>query len=287
MMFARLFRPKWEHSDPRIRRKALESGDAPPEAVAKVAREDADLEVRCCAVAHLTDLNLLAELVGADPLPRIQEAASHRRRELLAGPLPQGPPLEPRLQAIHHAKSPELCAFLARQAQAVEIRTAALQQVEDTDVLCAVAVDDPITAVRRAALDRIEDPDGWEKVARNARKRHKEISRVARERLDAYRKTQSDLEAAERLCVEMEALAGATLHAESPMRFRRLTGQWDKLESPLPPQSTERFEGARAQASARIERFEAMLADRRAICADLEGLLGETHDGGEIGRAHV
>jgi len=278
-MFARLFRPKWEHTDPRIRRKALESGDAPPEAVAKAAQEDEDLEVRRCAVEQLTELGLLAALIGSDPVSRIQEAADHRLRGLLAGPLPEGPPLEPRLQAIGHAESPDLCAFLARQAQAAEIRTAALQQVEDTDVLCAVAADDPVAAVRRAALDRIEDPEGWEKVARSARKRHKEISRVARERLDAHRKIQSDREAAERLSVEMEALAGAALHAESPMRFRRLSGQWDKLESPIPSQIAEGFGSARAQACVRIERFEAMLAERRAICVDLEGLLGATPGG--------
>ena len=155
-MFTRLFKPRWEHSDPRIRRKAFESGDAPAQAVVEAARSDTDLEVRQCAVQRLADLDLLAELAGSDASAAIREAAGRRQRALLAGPLQDGPPLEARLQAVRRLPSPELCAFLARQAEVAELRSAALAQVQDIELLCAVAVDDPVAAVRRAALERIE-----------------------------------------------------------------------------------------------------------------------------------
>jgi hypothetical protein len=105
-------------------------------------------------VERLVDLELLAALIGSEPLAGIREAATRRRRELLAGPLPEGASVASRLEALRRAASPELCAFLARAAQAAEIRAAALEQVQDTTVLCAIAVDDPVAAVRRAALDR-------------------------------------------------------------------------------------------------------------------------------------
>ena len=69
-MFTRLFKPKWEHPDPRIRAQALESGDVPPEVLAKVAREDQDPSVRRCAVQHLGDLELLTSLLASEPLAR-------------------------------------------------------------------------------------------------------------------------------------------------------------------------------------------------------------------------
>ena len=62
-MFAHLLKPKWEHADPRTRRAALESGDAPPEAVAKAAREDPNPDVRLCAIQRIHDLALLADLI--------------------------------------------------------------------------------------------------------------------------------------------------------------------------------------------------------------------------------
>jgi exonuclease SbcC len=277
-MFARFLRPKWEHADPRVRRLALESGDVPPEVLARAAREDEDPEVRRCAVQRLGSLSLLAELIGAESTTAIREAAIHRQRELLAGPMQEGPAMELRVEAIRQANSPQLCAFLARQAQSADIRTLALEQVEETEILCTVAVDDPVAAVRHAALARIEDPKGWETVARNARNRDKQISRSARERLESYCKAQCDLETAERLSVEMTGLAEGPPQAESRTRLMRLTVQWDRLESPIEPRIKKNFARAREQALARIEQFEAILTERRAICTDLEDLLARVQE---------
>ncbi len=277
-MFTRLFKPRWEHADPRTRRQALESGDVPPEVLAKAAREDQDPEVRRCAVERLVDLDLLAALIGSEPLAGIREAAIRRQRELLAGPLPEGTPVASRLEAMRRAASPELCAFLARAAQAAEIRAAALEQVQDTAVLCAIAVDDPVAAVRRAALERIADPQGWEAVARDARNKDKQISRMARERLDAHHKAQAEQEAAERLCTELEALASDTPQTGSRQVFLRLTSHWDQLESRPAPPLAERYARARQQVAAALECFNAVVTERRAICADLEGLLGSLQE---------
>ena len=102
-MFARFLKPKWEHSDPRVRRLALETGDVPPEVLARAAREDQDLGVRRCAVQRLCNLSLLAELIGAQAPAAICEAAIHRQRELLASPLEEGPPMELRVEVIRQA----------------------------------------------------------------------------------------------------------------------------------------------------------------------------------------
>lgn len=277
-MFTRLFRPRWEHSDPRIRRKAFESGDAPAQAVVEAARSDTDPEVRQCAVQRLEDLDLLAELAASDASAGIRETAGRRQRELLAGPLQDGPPLEARLHAIRRAPSPGLCAFLARGAQAADIRAAALEQVQDVELLCAMAVDDPVAAVRRTALERIEEPHGWEVVARNARNKDKQISRIARERLDAFHKARSEQQTAERLCGSLEHLATAAATAATRADFNRLTLQWRKLDCPLPASLQERFEAASAKAAVAIERFEALANQRRALCTELEALLGAVRD---------
>ena len=277
-MFTRLFRPRWEHSDPRIRRRAFESGDVPVEAVVEAARSDIDPGVRECAVQRLEDLDLLAELTGPATPAGIREAAGRRQRELLAAPREEGPPLEARLQAIRRLVSPGLCEFLARQAQVAEIRAAALEQVQDIELLCAMAVDDPVAAVRRAALERIEQPHGWEVVARNARNKDKQISRIARERLDAFHKARSEQDTAEQLCQSLEHLAAAAATVATRADFNRLTLQWQKLDCALPASVLERFEAARQRVAAAIERFEALVSQRRALCAELEALLASVRD---------
>jgi len=44
------FQTTWEHSDPRVRRKAFESGDVPAEAVLMAACSDSDSAVRHVSV---------------------------------------------------------------------------------------------------------------------------------------------------------------------------------------------------------------------------------------------
>jgi hypothetical protein len=274
----RLFTPKWEHADPRIRCKALESGAVPADAVAKAAREDEDPEVRRCAMALLDDLALLAALFAAEPVPDVREAAGHRQRALLAAPLQAGPPLEIRLETLRQMRAPELSVFLVRQAQVAEVRVAALEQVKETDVLCTVAIGDSVAAVRRAALERIEDPQAWETIARETRNKDKQVSRLARERLDTWQQARADRENAERLCREMEGLLAEALQAEDAVRIRRLDGQWNPLESVSPPQLIARYRHAREQVVAGIERLVALQDAKRAICADLESLLAGMND---------
>jgi len=281
-MFTRLFKPRWEHPDPRVRRQALESGEVPPEVIAKAAREDPDPAVRCCAVERLFDLALLETLYAAESRNDIREAAERRRYELLAGPPQSGPPLASRLESLARAATPGLCAALAREAQAAEVRSAVLNQVHDIDILCAVAVDDPVAGVRRAALERIDDPRGWDVVAREARNRDKQISRLARERLDAYHKRLADQEAAERLCGELEALAAAAVDAGTRRHFLRLTSHWEQLETPPPSPLTERFGNARDRLAASIERFNAMLDERQALCAELENLMEGLRESSDV-----
>ena len=277
-MFTRLFTPRWEHTDPRIRRQALESGAVPAEAVARTAREDEDPEVRRCAVELLDDLEQLAALLATEPVPDVREVAGHRQRTLLAAPLQAGPPLEIRLEILRQAPVSELSVFLAREAQVVEIRMAALEQVLEISVLCAIAVEDPVAAVRRAALERIDDPQGWETVAREARNKDKQVSRLARERLDAWQQVRTDQENAERLCREMEALLAGTLQVDDARQLRRLDGQWEPLESVSSAQLSARYRRAREQVAAGVEQLAAQQAKRRDICVDLEKLLAGMHN---------
>jgi hypothetical protein len=171
------------------------------------------------------------------------------------------------------AASPGLWSFLARDAQAAEIRVAALQQISDTDVLCVIAVDDSVAVVRRAALERIDDPLGWEVVARDARNKDKQISRMARERLDAHRKSQAEREIAERLCADLEVLASGAAEAGIRQHFTRLTGHWDRLEAQPDPLLGARFVRARQQVATAIEHFNTVLAARQSLCTDLGSVL--------------
>ncbi len=282
-MFTRLFVPKWKHADPRVRCQAISSDSVPPEDVATAASEDSDPQVRRCAVERLNDPELLARLLDTETVTDVRDAALRRLRDLLAGPKDNHPPLDLRLKIMGHAASDDLCAFLARKAEAATIRMEVLEHISDTDMLIVIAVEDPVSSVRLAALERISDPQGWEIVAHNARKRDKQISRLARERLRAYHQVEEDRGTAERLCREMEDLPVNGPVAGRRGRFQHLVGQWAGLASDIPRQTSERFVQARELAAAEIGRLEKIVSERRAICVDLEDLLGRLRTEGEGG----
>jgi hypothetical protein len=276
-MLDHLLKPKWQHSDPRKRQSALESGNLPPEVLATVAREDSDPDVRCSAIQRVEDPDLLAGLLQEDLIDQVRETVVRRQCELLCRPLELAPSLDKRLAIIDKFESTNLCGRLALNAEAAEIRTVALEQVTDTPLLCAVAVDDPVASVRHKALEQIKEPEGWEIVSRNARKKDNKISRAARERLESFHQAISDKETAERLCHEMDnLLAAISLASDSKAIFHRVCKQWQEIASPIPAQLSERFNQAQRLFSTRIEKFDAQIGARRAVCAELDALLDRT-----------
>ena len=66
MGFADLFRPRWQHSDPVVRRTAV-SRLKKQHRLAEIAREDSDPGVRRAAVYRLTDQEVLAACARNEP----------------------------------------------------------------------------------------------------------------------------------------------------------------------------------------------------------------------------
>jgi len=286
MIFSRFRRPKWEHPDPCVRREAVGSGSVPEEQLARVVHEDQDPQVRRLAVALLGQPRLLHELAIGDRDDAVRTRARERLVQLLTADPASPPPLVERLVIVKRLRDPELAEQLALRAQDPDIRLAALVTVTDTETLCAIAVGDNLAAVRRAALDQIVEPWGWERVAREARGRDKQVARTARGYLQAHRRILAQQEQASALCVAMEGLAEAAPGAGTGARFRALVSRWERIEPAPSREEQERFAQARSVTEGTIARFEVRQDRARALCGQLEGLVGELRAGTaqEMGR---
>src|SRR5882724_1253783 len=74
MGIADLFRPKYRHSDPRVRAeavRALTSDDAAT--LVQIARTDRDVGVRRLAIERIGTAEVLAEIASADPERSLQD----------------------------------------------------------------------------------------------------------------------------------------------------------------------------------------------------------------------
>jgi acyl carrier protein len=128
-----LFRPKWRHSN---------------------------ADVRCQAVATLTDQEILAHLVLEDTSAAVRwEAANRVTDETTLVQLARNPPdLQVRLAAVKRLAAQEALAGFALNDPSPELRSLAARQISEDRALAQVATESKDNDVRFLAVNRIRDP---------------------------------------------------------------------------------------------------------------------------------
>ena len=171
MGIADFFRPKYRHSDVRVRIEAVSALSSDDAAILKtVAQNDRDAQVRCIAIRKIEEAELLAELAASERERECADLAGERAAELwlhhacgtdearahdaLAGLLRLGqqramadvvaraqlPSIAKR--AFAEIAEPKALADLTRhQGVALDQKLAAVARIDDADVLRALATD--------------------------------------------------------------------------------------------------------------------------------------------------
>ena len=199
MGIADFFRPKYRHSDVKVRSaavRALTSDDAA--ILEQVARTDSDIGVRRIAIEKIDEAKVLAELARAETERSLKELINERAAELwtatacsadadkagaaLGGMLAledhqralvdvvvRAQNATIRKRAFGELRDPRALADLAKSDAAQDLRIAAVARIEDGDVLRALAIDTTQKEVGLAAVDEIDDMDRLENIANKAK----------------------------------------------------------------------------------------------------------------------
>ncbi len=270
----RLFAPRWQHSDPAVRRQAiarLDPADVEDRQRLEKLAADSDSEVRRAALACFDDP---ARLVGL--LERNASRELHERLlELLIGHAGDTP-LAFRLTLVERLDDPDLLEAIALQGDNQGLRLAALARLDDEQRLLKQACENGIAAVRQAAAERVTSDTALTQLTRRAR-RDKQVARIARLRLNRQREDAA--EARQRAARREQLLSALEQHAEhawEPLyagRYRHLQREWDALPD-VPTRSQEqRFHEAALRCRKTIADHEAQhhaiaAADQRRDDAD-------------------
>lgn len=284
MILARFFRPKWQHSNPQVRRQALLrlSAQDPEEhaILQRLAEEDDDVEVRKAAVKHVSDLVFLRQRAETDPNAGVREVASARYRQLLAGGC-EAFDLDARLAELSTCNDEIVLGYVARRAREAELRLAALDRLRSASVFEEVAIHDATPKVRQAAVARLTEAASLERVIRHTRERDRRVARMAR---DMLQQLQRDQEAKERahaervlICEALERLVASGRRDDAERQ--RLLNRWQAIDIAPLPDVEQRFEAGLAQyqeaaASALVE-APPVEARPAAAAPDLDALLAE------------
>lgn len=313
--------PKWKHADRVIRQSAVESiAESEQELLESIALEDEDAGVRRTAVGKLARVEALARVARQDA----DESVRVEAREILVAVAQDGTNETESLAALASLSDPRDITTVARTAELERVALAALEQLVDPRILGVVARQANHAAVRMAALGRLEQPDDLMTVALKAdhrdvglaalerissrehldtlanRARNKAVTRRARALMRTMdeRVRTAEAEAAVvahrvTLCEHAEALAQVSEFGQVSERLAGLQAQWQLVGDGADAVVAERWNAAVSRLQDLLARSEAERAEaqqqairlaqeiaqhvesRVAICERVEALDGE------------
>jgi Domain of Unknown Function (DUF349) len=312
MGIADLFRPKYRHSDAKVRTEAVRALTHDDDAVlTQIARTDHDPGVRRIAIEKLQAAEVLAAIARADDESALRDLAGARAAHLWAqiacGDDPEAATTaldglldlgdqralgevagkasadELRGRALAALRDAKALAELARTAADVARRLEAVARIDDGEVLRALAVDTTHKEVGIAAVDRLDDDDLLGHVGQKAKSKH--VRQRARKRMGERAeaaKAARPKKATEhkrrhaakaQLLRTIEKLAETFEWDHSLMQLRAAEEEWERLGDVGEPHQDERF--ARA-----VERYE----QRRKV--HFEAMEAHAHHAAEV-RTHA
>ncbi|MGR4069992.1 DUF349 domain-containing protein [Billgrantia sp. C5P2] len=242
----RLFAPRWQHPDAKVRSQAIGRLD-PARPEQRQALEtlclDTDATVRQAALERIDSPETLLVLLARQP-----ELTEIRRRlvVLLSGQ-DGGHDLAQRVRIVESLDDRVLLSRLALEGDNQQLRLAAVERLTAEEDLIEQACDNGIAAVRHAAATRVTSEAGLQRLVQQAR-RDRQVVRHARERLNRLRKDAASLAAAqaqrEALLAKLEAHARAPWEPLYAGRFRHFVREWEAFDDLPEIEQEHRFQEA-------------------------------------------
>jgi hypothetical protein len=184
MGIADLFRPKYRHSDVRVRTeavRALTRDDA--DLLTQIARTDREPSVRRLAIEKIDAAEVLATIAREDAERALRDLAGDRASEIWTHAASgTGPSAAAALDGLIALGEQRAIAEVAARAQQPEIRKRALVELRDAKALAELARIAPQSETRLEALGRIADKDVLRGLALDSN--HKEVGIAAVDRID-------------------------------------------------------------------------------------------------------
>ncbi len=290
-MFSSLFKPKWQHSDPQVRKQAVLSLGSDERAVMlQIAREDADSGVRQAALKRVVDLDTLWNSAQTDGDEAVREFARLRFLRLLGGEDVGPEDLSARIARLQALTDPKLLEYLARNAAERTLRLAAQQRVDRDALLGDVALGDSDAELRALAAARVTQKSTLERVAKQSRGKDKRVHAIVRDKLQALQEREELPErlrqAARAVCASVEALIDVQNVDSIPARrapgiteWERVQRQWRETDlGEFDLELTQRYADASAAVDALLARHAEVRAQQQAIEAHHEELRERKRD---------
>lgn len=276
MSIADLLKPKWKHSDPDVRLKAVENMDASEqvELLREIAETDAAFHVRAAAVEKITDESLLKKWLDTLTDAELRNVVRNHLDTIHMTRFQAAADTDEALARLALIRDESQLFDIACETTNLDIRMAAAAKIETPERLRAITENNCGPKVGAAIVDRIDIPDLLEQIGETASS--KKIKRMALEKLAVLRQAAEEAEVdpvdreLEALCRKLEALKTS---GDAPLIFdtlRTADGDWQRLDPQGEHPLLERFETVQEQLRSHLFLLEKSGKAEQALSAVLK-----------------
>ena len=254
-MFARFFRPKWQHPKVEVRLQAVSllQGNNPDQAkiLLELLHQDSATDVRAAALARIQDWDTLTRFAGDNADSILRDVAIRRLADLLSSKGVTDGDQQGALQCLEKVSQPDVLLHIALRANALPLQQAAMERLEDDYALLKIASGQVDQSLRIQAAERINDREVLEQLLKLCQN-HKRLQRTVRDKLNSYKQQEKDADQqrqqGEHLSESLEALARTGWFPHYKAKLEGISQQWQALNHAV-LQSTllQRFEHAAEQ----------------------------------------
>ena len=274
-------KPKWKHSDPRVRLQAVrEMEPDATERLQKIAITDLDIRVRVEAVQKITDEHLLIDFAASTGDSPVIEAARNQLNALYQESLFRVTDSNTRKRILKKLDDEEVLTLIAEEIDDPEIRMAAAGKIRAPERLCRIAESHCGLKTGLSIVSRLDDPDHLKRVARKAT--NKKVRKQAEEKL-AETATEVHLPEVEArkeaeltgLCRALEDLENSWNWAVAEDLLEQTAADWRSLNPEEDHALSGRFKAVRDRIQDRLKRLEREKQTRetlQSLCEAAEGL---------------
>ncbi|MEZ5538096.1 MAG: DUF349 domain-containing protein [Thiolinea sp.] len=276
-MLGRLFKPKWQHSNARIRMQALATLASDSPELIQLAQNDPNTGVRLEAIGYLSDFPTLIQMgKRADALG---ERARARVLDLAVRDNSHDAALVEVFDWL--TENPALLESIARDDQrSAELRKLAIAGLNDENLLFRIASEDVSKELQYLAASRLHDPEKLKSLEKTQGRNNKRLRQLLKERMALQQEQQEQREQLESLVTDLEKLGNSGHWAQEKTQHKVLQQRWLKLHEAVdvPADIEKRYRDAETVFLARLEKYEtrqAELEPLRAVFAEYLQEAGE------------
>ncbi|MEH6576765.1 MAG: DUF349 domain-containing protein [Amphritea sp.] len=258
-MFAKFFKPKWQHSKAEVRVRAINSMNADDsnhvEILSQLALQDLSPAVRQAAVEKIAVPELLYRISTNDSDLKTRRSAADRICRLILDT--EFTTAAQRITSINHLSDDKMLTHIVIHSPDPASQKAALERISDQLCLRTIVLNANNNLLRKTAAEKLTQTELLEQLSKQTRNKDKTVNRIIRDKLRLLRETAKQAELIsqrqQELINSFEHLSDTDYFAQYPAKLDALCQEWIKVTRNQPSEQQEQADALIKQCTATIQ----------------------------------